>query len=184
MYLYCDGFSVFLMCTSVCIAKWVWGRSPAGDFWTSSNLRSFSGAFSDKKSPFIMHLYGDPFVGVLLMCASACTARGVWGHSSLPAHACCHQDIERNYTVACSIWCIKKIEIRCILEQSAAGGAKSSHPLPYYQAVIPEYHDFHCFIWRTSLRDILTNYWMSRLTFRVSASSFAANMAVKQYAIL
>ena len=43
--------------------------------------------------------------------------------------------------------------------------------------------DLHRFIWRSDLNAPLIDYRMTRLTFGVSASSFAANMAVKQNAI-
>ena len=43
--------------------------------------------------------------------------------------------------------------------------------------------DFHRFVWRSSPEQPLQDYRMTRLTFGVSASSFAANMAVKQNAI-
>ena len=41
----------------------------------------------------------------------------------------------------------------------------------------------HRFVWRSDSKDPLTDYRMNRITFGVSASSFAANMAVKQNAI-
>ena len=43
--------------------------------------------------------------------------------------------------------------------------------------------DLHRFVWRSQPDDPLKDYRMTRLTFGVSASSFAANMAVKQNAI-
>ena len=43
--------------------------------------------------------------------------------------------------------------------------------------------DLHRFVWRSHPKVPLTDYRMTRLTFGVSASSFAANMAVKQNAI-
>lgn len=43
--------------------------------------------------------------------------------------------------------------------------------------------DLHKFVWRNNDKDPLVNYCMTRITFSVSASSFAANMAVKQNAI-
>ena len=43
--------------------------------------------------------------------------------------------------------------------------------------------DLHRFVWRSSTGEVLKDYRMTRLTFGVSASSFAANMAVKQNAI-
>ena len=43
--------------------------------------------------------------------------------------------------------------------------------------------DLHRFIWRSSPDRLLRDYRMTRLTFGVSASSFAANMAVKQNAL-
>ena len=43
--------------------------------------------------------------------------------------------------------------------------------------------DMHRFVWRSDSKDPLTDYRMNRITFGVSASSFAANMAVKQNAI-
>ena len=42
--------------------------------------------------------------------------------------------------------------------------------------------DFHCFVWRTTPSEELRDYRVTRVTFGVSASSFAANMAVKQNA--
>ena len=43
--------------------------------------------------------------------------------------------------------------------------------------------DLHRFVWRSDPNAPLTDYCMTRVTFGVSASSFAANMAVKQNAI-
>ena len=43
--------------------------------------------------------------------------------------------------------------------------------------------DLHRFVWRSNFQDTLKDYRMTRITFGVSASSFAANMAVKQNAI-
>lgn len=43
--------------------------------------------------------------------------------------------------------------------------------------------DLHRFLWRSNRKDYLVDYRMTRVTFGVSASSFAANMAVKQNAI-
>jgi hypothetical protein len=43
--------------------------------------------------------------------------------------------------------------------------------------------DLHRFVWRSDPNAPLTDYRMTRVTFGVSASSFAANMAVKQNAI-
>ena len=43
--------------------------------------------------------------------------------------------------------------------------------------------DLHRFVWRSKSEDSLQDYRMTRLTFGVSASCFAANMAVKQNAI-
>ena len=43
--------------------------------------------------------------------------------------------------------------------------------------------DLHRFVWRNNPKDPLLDFRMTRITFRVSASSFAANMAVKQNAI-
>ena len=42
--------------------------------------------------------------------------------------------------------------------------------------------DLHRFIWRSSPQDTVKDYRMTRVTFGVAASSFAANMAVKQNA--
>ena len=54
-----------------------------------------------------------------------------------------------------------------------------------YRAVelVDDDKDFHRFVWRSSTKDCLIDYRMTRVTFGVSASSFAANMAVKQNAI-
>ncbi len=43
--------------------------------------------------------------------------------------------------------------------------------------------DLHRFVWRSKLIDNLTEYRMTRITFGVSASSFAANMPIKQNAL-
>ena len=43
--------------------------------------------------------------------------------------------------------------------------------------------DYHRFVWRREPEGPLTDYRMNRLTFGVSASSFAANMAVRQNAM-
>ena len=42
--------------------------------------------------------------------------------------------------------------------------------------------DLHRFIWRSKPEDVLQDYRMTRVTFGVSASCFAANMAVRQNA--
>ena len=53
-----------------------------------------------------------------------------------------------------------------------------------YQAVelAEDDKDHHRFVWRNRLDEPLVDYRMKRVTFGVSASSFAANMAVKQNA--
>ena len=43
--------------------------------------------------------------------------------------------------------------------------------------------DLHHFVWRRNLKDPLLDYCMTQVTFGVSASSFTANMSVKQNAI-
>ena len=43
--------------------------------------------------------------------------------------------------------------------------------------------DFLRFVWRTSPQDPLKDFRMTRVTFVVSASSFMANMCIKQNAI-
>ena len=43
--------------------------------------------------------------------------------------------------------------------------------------------DLHRFVWRSNSEDTLQDYRITRVTFGVSASSYAANMAVKQDAI-
>ena len=43
--------------------------------------------------------------------------------------------------------------------------------------------DLHRFVWMSSPGEVLKDYRMTRLTFGVSASSFAANMAVKRNAM-
>ncbi len=43
--------------------------------------------------------------------------------------------------------------------------------------------DLHRFVWRSTPTDNLTDYRMTRVMFGVSASSFAANMSVKQNAL-
>ena len=55
-----------------------------------------------------------------------------------------------------------------------------------YRAVSlpPDQRDLHRFVWRRNPNEALRDYRMTRLTFGVSASSFAANMAVKQNARL
>ena len=53
-----------------------------------------------------------------------------------------------------------------------------------YRAVfldLPD-RDLHRFVWRSSPDDVLQDYRMTRLTFGVNASSFIANMSVKQNA--
>ena len=54
-----------------------------------------------------------------------------------------------------------------------------------YRAVelSPSDRDLHRFVWRSSPSEVLKDYRMTRVTFGVSASSFAANMCVKQNAI-
>ena len=52
-----------------------------------------------------------------------------------------------------------------------------------YRAVelAPSNQDFHCFVWRSEPSQILKDYGMTRATFGVSTSCFAANMAVKAW---
>ena len=54
-----------------------------------------------------------------------------------------------------------------------------------YRAIelAPSDCDLHRFVWRNNVKDPLIDYRMTRVTFGVSALSFAANMAVKQNAI-
>lgn len=47
----------------------------------------------------------------------------------------------------------------------------------------PSDRDLHRFVWRKDIKEPLRDYRMTRVTFGVSASSFAANMAVKQNAL-
>ena len=53
-----------------------------------------------------------------------------------------------------------------------------------YRAVLlhPADKDLHRFVWRASPSQPLRDYRMTRITFGVAGSSFAANMAVKQNA--
>ena len=54
----------------------------------------------------------------------------------------------------------------------------------YRAVLLPESQpDLHRFIWRNDPTKDLKHYRMNRLTFGVSASPFAANMAVKRNAI-
>ena len=50
-------------------------------------------------------------------------------------------------------------------------------------ALAPQDRDLHRFVWRSSLKEVLKDYRMTRVTFGISASSFAANMAIKQNSI-
>ena len=54
-----------------------------------------------------------------------------------------------------------------------------------YRAVLltKEQRDLHRFVWRSQPDEILKDYRMTRITFGVAASSFAANMAVRQNAV-
>ena len=54
-----------------------------------------------------------------------------------------------------------------------------------YRAVqlTPSDCDLHRFVWRSDSNEPLQDYRMTRVTFGVSASSFAANIAVKQNAL-
>ena len=63
--------------------------------------------------------------------------------------------------------------------------ALTSYISRMYRAVklVPSDRDFHRFVWRSSPGEQLSDYRMTRVTFGVSASSFAANMSVKQNAI-
>ena len=53
-----------------------------------------------------------------------------------------------------------------------------------YRAIelVESSRDQHTFVWRSSPSDCLQDFRMTRVTFGISASSFAANMAVKQNA--
>lgn len=54
-----------------------------------------------------------------------------------------------------------------------------------YRAIelAPSDKDLHRFVWRSDPNQVLKDYRMTRATFGVSASCFAANMAVKHNAI-
>ena len=54
-----------------------------------------------------------------------------------------------------------------------------------YRAVelVPADRDLHRFVWRRDTAEPLRDFRMTRVTFGVSASSYAANMAVKQNAL-
>ena len=55
----------------------------------------------------------------------------------------------------------------------------------YRAVLLPKtQRDLHRFVWRRNGRDELRDYRMTRLTFGVSGSSFAANMAIKRNAVL
>ena len=55
----------------------------------------------------------------------------------------------------------------------------------YRTVLLPESQlDLHHFVWRRNEHNTLKDYRITRLTFGGSASSYAANMAVKQNAIL
>ena len=43
--------------------------------------------------------------------------------------------------------------------------------------------DLHRFVWRNSTEEVLKDYRMTHVTLGISASSFAANMAIKQNSI-
>ena len=53
-----------------------------------------------------------------------------------------------------------------------------------YQTIklVPADRDVHRFVWKKDSKELLKAYRMTRITFGVSASSFAANMLVKQHA--
>lgn len=54
----------------------------------------------------------------------------------------------------------------------------------YRAILIPESQcDFHRFMWRQWVNDVLKDYRMTRVTFGIASSSFAANMSVRQNAI-
>ena len=54
----------------------------------------------------------------------------------------------------------------------------------YRAVLLPEHlRDLHWFVWREDLQQPLKDYRMTRLTFGVSASPFAAIMAMRQNAI-
>ena len=54
----------------------------------------------------------------------------------------------------------------------------------YHAVLLPtDQRELHRFVWRRESSKPLVDYRMTRLTFRVSAPSFAANMAVKQNAL-
>ena len=44
-------------------------------------------------------------------------------------------------------------------------------------------HDLHRFVWKTNPQETLQDYRMTRVTFGIAASSFAANMSIKQNAL-
>ena len=54
-----------------------------------------------------------------------------------------------------------------------------------YRAILLNEPDknLHRFVWRNNIKAPLTDYRMTRVTFGVSASSFIANMCVKQNAV-
>lgn len=48
----------------------------------------------------------------------------------------------------------------------------------------PKDRDLHRFVWRSNISDCIHDYRMTRITFGVSASSFIANMCVKENALI
>ena len=54
-----------------------------------------------------------------------------------------------------------------------------------YMAIelVPSDREYHRFVWRLEPNQTLQEYQMTRATFGVSASCFAANMAVKRNAV-
>ena len=54
-----------------------------------------------------------------------------------------------------------------------------------YRAIelVPSDRDLHRFVWRRTPEEPLQDYRMTRVTFGVSASSFATNMSLKQNAL-
>lgn len=124
----------------------------------------------------------------------------------LSSHACSLQRLQHHHKDQGCFQCLCKVLLWCLFEWHSTCSTNSP-PLTdrcttvlcfrlhrvaimadvskMYRAVKLKKPDRNLsrFVWSSNPKEILRNYRMTRVTFGVSASSFAANMSIKQNAI-
>ena len=117
----------------------------------------------------------------------------------MPMHACCQEGNQFNHQISSCLRRFRKSNTSVSLNDILMVGP-TVHPTlidvllrfrvhrvaitadisKMYRAVqlTPSVQDYHRFVWRSDCSKPLVDYQMTRITFGVSASSFAANMSV------